>query len=59
VKQTLIPLELTHGSAETTNLLKEIELFENQEIFKQEFVINLIKYKWESTSSISYFFLLL
>ena len=48
-----------HGSAETTMLLREILLFENQEIYKQEFVINLIKYKWESISRINDFFLII
>ena len=59
IKQTLIPIDIRHGSAETTMLLREILLFENQEIYMQEFFIHLIQYKWESISRINDFFLIM
>lgn len=53
IKQTLIPLNLGVGSEESLNLMREILFFENQEIYKYEYVIHLIKYKWLSIHRIN------
>jgi hypothetical protein len=53
----LIAVDLAHGSEETINMMREIFCFDNQDIYKTEYVINLIKYKWELIENINYFLL--